>query len=255
MVERNLILVIEKHKVKSGETLKSLAESHGLTWQQLALFNWNTSDPDEINIHLRENVGCRSRTADGNNYVFTNEDSPGIVYIPSKFVKAGLATGRTHTIHVRPFAARKLKTVVVFLDIPHQSSSLQDRFRLVGQNGAYDRMLRRSEAVDEDERRVALHFTEVPPVGTYSLYQVLTPEIELPVFLDVPFADLPNYGEEGAAPSWEEPEKIALEAPPQVGSVDPLLAPDPADFALDPAAYVDLIAFRSRGPEDGSALA
>ena len=99
----NLIAVIEKHKVKSGETLKSLAEAHGLTWQQLALFNWNTDDQDDINNHLRDDVGCTKKSPDGNNYVFSSDDSPGIICVPTKWVKAGLPTDQTHMIRVRPF--------------------------------------------------------------------------------------------------------------------------------------------------------
>jgi hypothetical protein len=92
---------IEKHKVKAGESLKSLAESVGMTWRELARFNWGTDVPAKINEHLRDDVGCTRKTADGHNYRFHDSDHPGIVYLPSEFVREGLATTRSHTIQVR----------------------------------------------------------------------------------------------------------------------------------------------------------
>jgi hypothetical protein len=95
------IAVIEEYKVKTGDTLKSLAKSCGMTWQELAEFNWGTSDPGGINEHLRDDVGCRKKTADGDNYVFDDSDDPGIVYLPVPLKKDGLATEQTHTIRAK----------------------------------------------------------------------------------------------------------------------------------------------------------
>lgn len=95
------ILFVEEHKVQTGETIKSLAEANGMTWQELAEFNWDTSVPDEINQHLRDELGCTKRTADGNNYVFDGNDTPGILLIPRPWTRAGFATERTHVIRVR----------------------------------------------------------------------------------------------------------------------------------------------------------
>jgi LysM repeat protein len=55
------IASIEEHKVKTGETLKSVADSAGMSWQALAKFNWGTDDPDEINKHLFNDVGCTKK--------------------------------------------------------------------------------------------------------------------------------------------------------------------------------------------------
>lgn len=92
---------VEVHKVRTGESIKSLAESNGLTWQQLALFNWYTEIPDEINVKLRDEVGCTKKAPDGVNYRFDDADDPGIVYIPTLWNAKGLATDQTHTIRVR----------------------------------------------------------------------------------------------------------------------------------------------------------
>jgi hypothetical protein len=95
------IAEVEEHKVQTGETLASLAEGAGLTWQRLARFNWGTEDPKEINEHLRDHVGCTKKTADGKNYVFSSDDDPGIVYIPRPWSLEDLETDRAHTIRVR----------------------------------------------------------------------------------------------------------------------------------------------------------
>ncbi len=95
------IALVEEHRVKTGETLAGLAKSAGLSWQQLAQFNWGTADPDKINEHLRDEVGCTKKTKDGRNYVFDDSDHPGIVFIPKPWEQKGLATDQIHTIRVR----------------------------------------------------------------------------------------------------------------------------------------------------------
>jgi hypothetical protein len=98
------IFEIEKHKVKTGESIASLAKGAGISWQDLAKFNWGTDVPDEINKHLRDEVGCSKKTPDGFNYVFDDSDKPGIVYIPKEWKQAGLATEMTHTLRVQSMA-------------------------------------------------------------------------------------------------------------------------------------------------------
>jgi hypothetical protein len=91
---------IESHKVKTGESLDSLAKKAGITWQDLAKFNWATDVPDEINTHLRWEVGCRHKTADKKNYIFHDDDDPGIILIPSKWEEMGLPTTQMHVFRV-----------------------------------------------------------------------------------------------------------------------------------------------------------
>ena len=85
----------------TGETLAALAQSCDLTWAQLAHFNWGIDKPAAVNEHLRIDVGCTKKTHDGHNYVFDDADSPGIVYLPKRWSREGLATNETHTIRVR----------------------------------------------------------------------------------------------------------------------------------------------------------
>ena len=90
-----------EHHVRTGETLESVAREHGLTWQQLARYNWNTTDPRDVNNHLRTDVGCTRRPDGGRFYVFDDADDTGIILIPHACGETGLETDRWHTIHVR----------------------------------------------------------------------------------------------------------------------------------------------------------
>ncbi len=96
-----IIAEIEEHKVRTGETLESLARQAGLSWQELAMFNWGTCIPKEVNKYLREVVGCTQRTRDGSNYIFSTGDDPGIVYIPRQWRQSGLHTDQEYTLRTR----------------------------------------------------------------------------------------------------------------------------------------------------------
>jgi hypothetical protein len=106
--EAEWIAHIAEHHVKSGETLANIAASNDMSWKELAEFNWGTSNPDEINQHLRDDVGCSEKTPDGFNYRFTSEDEPGLLYVPRPWSQEGLATEQTHVIRVRLAAGFRL---------------------------------------------------------------------------------------------------------------------------------------------------
>lgn len=89
------------HRVSSHDTLKSIAEAAGLTWEKLAQFNFGTDDPKKVNQALHSQVGCRKKTHDRQNYVFSDHDDPGLVYVPHKIDFRSLRTGQTHTLRVR----------------------------------------------------------------------------------------------------------------------------------------------------------
>jgi hypothetical protein len=109
---------VEEHKVATGETLAALAAGVGMKWQDLAKFNWNTDQPDEINKALRTVVGCTKKTRDGKNYVFDSSDDPGIVLIPKKWEKTGLATASTHIFRVKRLGSGALKVLKIRLFDP-----------------------------------------------------------------------------------------------------------------------------------------
>ncbi len=99
---KKYIASIEEHKVKTGETLEKLARSVGMSSNDLANFNWKTTNPDEIEKHLAHDVGCTKKSADGK-YLFDDSDQPGVVYLPKKWKKEGLSTNQVHTVRVAQF--------------------------------------------------------------------------------------------------------------------------------------------------------
>jgi hypothetical protein len=166
------------------------------------------------------------------------------------FSVARTAAGLSHR---NTLIVPKVKTVVVFIDQPHLSSGLQDGFRLIGKESSYDCTMQRSEAIEQDELHVSLRFTQVPAAGSYSLYHVLTKEIEIPVFLDVPFEGLLSYGEEGTPPARGEQVKPSLAGPPQPELDDLLLHVNARDSEPDSSRYLDLLAYRTQKPEESEA--
>ncbi|MFX0196153.1 MAG: hypothetical protein ACFFCW_08525 [Candidatus Hodarchaeota archaeon] len=204
------IAVIEEHKVKTGESIKSLAEEADLTWQKLAKFNWDTDVPKEINDHLRDDVGCTVKTPDGNNYKFDDSDDPGIIYIPNKWEKMGLTTEKTHIIQVSCLRGPTKFAVLIPLDDIFIDAVDDDEAILESADGAYKKTLRVTEAGQKiDEEYIQLTFPNVIPGKKYTLtydtkedadgYEVSKvvmlsrklgiEQLEKPLKLDVPFDD------------------------------------------------------------------
>ncbi len=105
------VLKIECHTVRTGESIKSLADANGMPWQALSEFNWNTSTPTQVNAAIEIEVGCTQRTRDGHNFMFDDSDRPGVVYIPSDWQVDGLATGAEHVVRVHePLRRRQLES-------------------------------------------------------------------------------------------------------------------------------------------------
>lgn len=95
------IVDIDKHKVKSGDSLNSLAKQCDLTIAQLAYYNWGTYDSEQINDHLNIDVGCSKKADDNRSYIFDDSDEPGIIYLPKAWSKSGLATNQMHIFYVQ----------------------------------------------------------------------------------------------------------------------------------------------------------
>ena len=95
------IAFLRPHRVRATDTLASLAASVGLSWQELARFNWGTDDPSGVNQHLRDDVGCWKKTADGASHVFSDFDDPGVLVLPRRWSVDDLATSDTHHVQVR----------------------------------------------------------------------------------------------------------------------------------------------------------
>jgi hypothetical protein len=64
------------------EDWESVARKFGVGVRELIFFNFLTNDPDEVNWYLRHHTGCKKVSPSGNNWMFSNSASPGIIYIP-----------------------------------------------------------------------------------------------------------------------------------------------------------------------------
>ncbi len=69
-----------EYKVRTGDSLSGLARRHGCTWQDIAILNWETEEPDEINWYLEHDFVCSVKQ--GANYIFDDSDEPGILLLP-----------------------------------------------------------------------------------------------------------------------------------------------------------------------------
>lgn len=74
------------YKVKNGDSLLSIAKANKMEVWELIHDNFRTRDPKETNWYLKHYVGCTKQTQNGANYIFTLNDRPGIIYIPSDHV-------------------------------------------------------------------------------------------------------------------------------------------------------------------------
>jgi LysM repeat protein len=108
-----IVATIEAYKVKKGDTLDSIAGDHGLSAQDLAIFNFGTSDAAAVNHAIRARVGSKTLGTDKKTYVFDDKDSPGLIYIPKEWKQDGLATEKTHPLRVRPVVPRWLTILKV----------------------------------------------------------------------------------------------------------------------------------------------
>ena len=71
------------HRVSDNESFETLALKYGVTALEIAIHNYGTSDPREINWYLREYVGCKVATQDQRNWRFSSSADPGLVFIPA----------------------------------------------------------------------------------------------------------------------------------------------------------------------------
>jgi hypothetical protein len=162
------IVQVSRRRVRSGDTLESIAKEAGLKWQDLAYFNWGTKEPAKINEHLFAEVGCTKRTPDGKNYVFDDGDSPGVILVPRQWRQPGLATARRHIARVRRISRVGLLRFSLDID-PQRATALRQRFRLFAQGGGFDQVKTAADDLIQGDERLSLKYTDCPVTGVYSL--------------------------------------------------------------------------------------
>lgn len=97
---RSRVAEVVLHHVATGQTLDSIAASHGLTGSALARFNFGTTDPASVAERTAVELGCTHFDAAGRPQL-DDTDDPGVIYIPRVWTATGLATGQEHVVRVR----------------------------------------------------------------------------------------------------------------------------------------------------------
>ncbi|MFI5380358.1 MAG: OmpA family protein [Tepidisphaerales bacterium] len=91
------VLQVEDRKVKTGDTLDSLAAEAKIAKNDLTTFNFQTNDPAQVNEQVNLIVGSTKKDKSGT-YQLDSADKPGILRLPKQFEQTGLATGKRHVI-------------------------------------------------------------------------------------------------------------------------------------------------------------
>jgi hypothetical protein len=95
----------KKYNPQDDDTLDKIAEREGssdnpLTGADIAKFNWGTDDPDVIDEHLRDELGCYKVGVDNRFVISADVDARSDLLIPQAFKKTGLAVDHPYTIKV-----------------------------------------------------------------------------------------------------------------------------------------------------------
>ena len=71
-------------KVVTGEDWHTLADYFFVNEQKLMYYNFKTTTPAEVNWYLREYVGCTTPDQRRDNWKFTSDAKPGIIWAPPR---------------------------------------------------------------------------------------------------------------------------------------------------------------------------
>lgn len=84
-----------RYKVKDGDSWRKLANTYGIGEWDLIYQNFKTRNPKEINWYLEHYVGCKKKTGDGKNWLFSSTANPGIIYLPTQNSSSTLGPTKT----------------------------------------------------------------------------------------------------------------------------------------------------------------
>jgi LysM repeat protein len=87
------------YRVRTGDTLESIAKAHRISADDLTKFNWGTTDRKQVDAFLSLMVGCTERGPDGH-YRFDDQDSPGTLLVPQPIDVGGLSLDETHVMRL-----------------------------------------------------------------------------------------------------------------------------------------------------------
>jgi|GEM_PF-5904617 hypothetical protein len=158
------IAKVREHSIQQGETLEAVAKKHGMSWQELAEFNWGTRDSEKADQCLFHSGACprsanppKDLDKDGEPDVYRYS---GTISIPKKWVGHRFATNKEHTIQV---------DVPVWEIAVEKGEGLgdDDTVSLEAQDGKYKEEVAAQYAAEEDDN-LLFRF----PMGDEGLYNV-----------------------------------------------------------------------------------
>ncbi len=105
--DEDLVMVeVIEHRVATGDTLESMAEAYGVEVDDITEFNWGTTEPREVQRALASEVGCSRRDPETREFVFSDDDAPGIVLVPLPFERTDQVTDTRHILQVKRFEVK-----------------------------------------------------------------------------------------------------------------------------------------------------
>jgi len=162
------VVKLEEYRVRDGDTAMSVARRAGMSWPDLAYFNWGTRMPAEINKHLVSKVGCTKKGGDGN-FVFSGDDWPGIVRFPKPFFKDGLPTDQKNVLRVKHIPPGPEVFIINLHIDPADPQTRDDSYILLNEDGSeHQRKHVGDDAVPGDDH-LTLVFTGLRRGLAYSL--------------------------------------------------------------------------------------
>ncbi len=161
------IAIVEGRKVKTGDTLASLAQELGMTAEELSEFNWGVRAPTAIAERLAFYVGCTKRGQDGESYDFDDQDQPGFIFLPQAWSEQ-LDTAKTHTIRVKPAGYYLRFNYHINVDDPDNQD---DTITLQSPDGIFQHVIEVSKLEEVEPDWVELVFPKPPTGMRYDLIQ------------------------------------------------------------------------------------
>ncbi len=101
--QESLVDIVNKLKGKSTGDPEHPNYSKSLAWQEIAMLNFGTKNPEEINWHLETLNGCGDKvSADGANYELSKKDTRPWLWIPTEPDSKKITSGKTFEIVCHP---------------------------------------------------------------------------------------------------------------------------------------------------------
>ena len=198
-VEGTLALAdVQVHKVTKGDSLESLATPVGLTWQQLAEFNWGTSLPARIHEHMRDDVGCTRFADDGVSLVFDDGDDPGLVRVPRTWRLADVPLDRPSRLRISPEPPARCMTISFLVSAEAGLADAYPRYVLESADGRYAEERTARDDLVPGDHFLQLVFDELPLDTTYTLTRWHDAETSEVLFRDAPGPSIVDQSRPGA---------------------------------------------------------